>query len=68
MNIFSDEDVDISLPHLLFTNQGVGNISAYQCYSFAGRVKTGEQGLNLGPAECLTVGGIMHEAMHALGK
>ena len=67
MNIFSDMNVNKSLPHLLFTNMGVGNNSAHGCYSFVGRVKTGEQGINLGSAECLTVGRIMHETMHALG-
>ena len=67
MNIFSKVSVDISKPHLLFTNMGVGNNSAYGCYSFVGRVKSGEQAVNLGSEACFAVGIIMHETMHALG-
>ena len=66
--VFSNESVDISQPHLLFTNMGFGGSPPHLCYSLVGRLKTGEQGINLGQEGCLAVGRIMHETMHALGK
>ena len=65
--IFSNANVDTSKPHLMFTNMGVGGNLPHLCYSLVGRVKTGEQGINLGQAACFTIGRIMHETMHALG-
>ena len=62
-------NVDTSKPHLLFTNMGIGgnDSKAYVCESFVGRIKTGEQKINLGERKCLSIGGIMHETLHALG-
>ena len=56
-------------PHLTFTNMGDGQNPAFLCYSQVGRVDQGDgQVINLGAPECLAVGIILHETLHALGK
>ena len=65
-------DEDFMSPHLIFTPMGDANQPAYGCYSYVGRVSPqgGHRGqvVNLGAAECLAVGTVIHEIMHAMGK
>ena len=56
-------------PHLIFTNMGDGQNPAFLCYSQVGRVDQGDgQVINLGAPECLAVGVVLHETLHALGR
>ena len=56
-------------PHLIFTNMGDGQNPASLCYSQVGRVDQGNgQVINLGAHECLAVGVVLHEVLHALGR
>ena len=54
---------DPQSPHLIYTVMG-----GPKCFSYIGRVNSGSgQYVNLGSPECLTVGRILHETLHALG-
>jgi len=58
--------------HLIYTNMGAPNLSAHLCFSHMGRADgPGRHGqgqvVNLGSADCLTVGKILHETVHSLG-
>ena len=56
-------------PHLIFTNMGDGQNPAFLCYSQVGRVDQGDgQVINLRASECLAVGVVLHETLHALGR
>jgi len=49
-------------PHLIFSlSDGIG------CYSNVGRTGSNGQIVNLGSADCLKIGIIIHETLHALG-
>ena len=62
---------DFDGPHLIFTLQGDTKLHAYGCYSYVGRVSPqgGHRGqvVNLGAPECLAVGTVIHEILHAMG-
>ena len=50
-------------PHLIFSlSDGIG------CYSNVGRTGSDGQIVNLGSADCLKIGIIIHETLHALGN
>ena len=58
--------------HLIYTNMGAPNMSAHLCFSYMGRTDgPGGNGkgqvVNLGSADCLTIGKILHETLHSLG-
>ena len=59
--------------HLIYTNMGDKNTTdAHLCFSYVGRTDgPGGQGkgqvVNLGSAECLAIGKILHETLHAIG-
>ena len=58
--------------HLIYTNMGDKNTTdAHLCFSYVGRTNGPGHGngqvVNLGSAECLTIGKILHETLHALG-
>ena len=59
-------------PHLLFTLMGDLHNPANSCFSYVGRVGgVGEvkgQVVNLGSPDCLRIGMILHEVLHALGN
>ena len=58
--------------HLIYTNMGDANMSAHLCFSYVGRTDPDGPGkgqvVNLGSAECLTIGKILHETLHSLGQ
>ena len=41
--------------------------AAHSCFSYVGRMDVNGQVVNLGALECLTIGRILHETLHALG-
>ena len=66
--------MDESYPdfHLIYTNMGDKNTTdAHLCFSYVGRTDGPGQGkgqvVNLGSAECITIGKTLHETLHALG-
>ena len=62
-------DASYQGPHLIFTSMGDGQNPAHLCYSQVGRISEGNgQIVNLGSPECLAIGKILHETLHALGK
>ena len=69
---------DYKLPHLIYTVLGDGKNGVLGCYSKIGmtpgngRMVHGEplwgQYINLGSEQCKTIGQILHETLHSLGK
>ena len=57
--------------HLIYTNMGDLAHEAHLCFSYVGRTDPDGDGkgqvVNLGSAECLTIGKILHETLHSLG-
>ena len=57
--------------HLIFTNMGDLRHEAHICFSYVGRTNSEGDGkgqvVNLGSEECLNIGKILHETLHALG-
>ena len=66
---FREVDKTYQGPHLIFTNMGDLENPAFGCYSHVGRVGgTNGQVVNLGDPDCLAIGRIIHETLHALGR
>ena len=72
MSTCREVEEDYVGPHLIFTLQGDDNLPAYGCCSYVGRVSPqgGHRGqvVNLGASQCLAVGTVIHEILHAMGK
>ena len=58
--------------HLIFTNMGDLTHEHHICFSYVGRTNSEGDGkgqvVNLGSEECLNIGKILHETLHALGE
>ena len=67
MTLFRNVTADYSKPHLIFTKMGDLQTPAYSCASYVGMRSGPGQVVNLGAPECLSIGGVLHETLHALG-
>ena len=67
MTLFRNVTADYSKPHLIFTNMGDAQTPAYSCASYVGMRSGPGQVVNLGAPECLSIGGVLHETLHAIG-
>ena len=65
--LFREVSANFSGPHLIFTNMGDAQILPYSCTSYVGMMSGNGQVVNLGAPECLSIGGVLHETLHALG-
>ena len=65
--LFREVPANFSGPHLIFTNMGDDQTPAYSCASYVGMRSGPGQVVNLGAPECLSIGGVLHETLHALG-
>ena len=65
--LFREVPANYSKPHLIFTNTGDEQTLPHVCASYVGMMSGTGQIVNLGSPECLAIGKILHETLHALG-